>query len=72
MGGGDGNLAHWRDSIASGLRSFVSLGGGALFLPSTKEKEEKSTEACNPTEFLRLRGDRQRTCHSFVSLTLVY
>ena len=27
MGGGDGNLAHWRDSIAAGLRSCVLLGG---------------------------------------------
>ena len=36
VGGGDGNLAHWRDSIAAGLRSCVSALGGRVTLATKK------------------------------------
>jgi hypothetical protein len=40
VGGGDGNLAHWRDSIAAGLRLCVCFAGRRVTLASCRQKKK--------------------------------
>ena len=78
VGGGDGNLAHWRDSIAAGLRSFVCFGRRRVTL-ATKEKAQEKSRALPGwvgkvyRVFNGLRGEiGSERVDRFVSLTLVY